>query len=93
MLADMDIINENIRNCIDSFKTQEEAFAFPFGFYKQRFGIVTHSAIIILFTGKGIATVPSMRQVHAFLAFKLYLMGKTEHPVLVQQDFLTCSKD
>ena len=42
---------------------------------------------------KGIATVPGMRQVHPFFTFKLYLMGKTEHPVFIQQDFLTCRKD
>ena len=93
MFADMHIINKNIRNRIDSFKAQEEAFTFPFGFYKQRFGIVAHSTIVILFAGKGIATVPGMRQVHPFFTFKLYLMGKTEHPVFVQQDFLTCRKD
>ena len=40
VFADMDIIDENIRDCIGSFKTQKEAFAFPFGFYKQRFGII-----------------------------------------------------
>ena len=92
MFADMHIINKNIRYCIDSFKTQKETFAFPFRFYKQRFGIVTHSTIVILLAGKGIATVPSMGQVHPFFTFKLYLMGKTKHPVLVQQNFFTRSK-
>jgi len=93
MFTNMNIVNKNIRNCIDSFETQEKTFAFPFRLYKQRFGIVAHSTIVILFAGKGIATVPGMRQVHPFFTFKLYLMGKTEHPVFIQQDFLTCRKD
>ena len=92
MFTDMDIINKDVGNRIDPFETQEKTFAFPFRFYKKRFRIVTHPAIVILFSGKGIPAVPGMRQVYPFFAFKLYLMGKPEHPVLIQQDFLTSCK-
>ena len=91
MFADMHIINKTFAIVLTP-SNAEETFAFPFRFYKQRFGIVTHSTIVILLAGKGIATVPSMGQVHPFFTFKLYLMGKTKHPVLVQQDFFTRSK-
>ena len=83
VLTYMLAINKYIGYTVYSVETKKKTFTFPFGVDVQSFLVVANTSFIIYFAGKCVLCIPGVRQVHP-PGVSLYLMRKTEIPVIVE---------